>query len=147
MRIGEAARRLGVAVHVLRHWDDEAVVVPDRAPSGHRDYTEEHLHRLRVLRACQDVGMSLPEIRQVLHRSEPERADVIERQLRRVRTQRARLEAAERFLVHVVDCEHDLLTRCEACTGYAVGVPLRPPPHRTPAGPDPTTPHRSTVAG
>ena len=119
MKIGEVARRLGVAVHVLRHWDDEGVVVPDRTPSGQREYTEEHVHRLRVLRACQGVGMSLPEIRQVLHRHEPERTGVIERRLHLIRTQRARLESAERFLVHVVDCEHDLLTRCERCGQYA----------------------------
>lgn len=125
MKIGEVAHRLGVAVHVLRHWDDEGVVVPDRTPTGQRDYSEEHVQRLRVLRACQDVGMSLAEIRQVLHRGEPERTGVIERQLRRVRTQRAQLEDTERFLAHVVNCEHDLLTRCDACTRYATSVPLR----------------------
>ncbi|MCW4355934.1 MerR family transcriptional regulator [Hoyosella sp. YIM 151337] len=119
MKIGEAARRLGVAEHVLRHWDDVGAVVPDRTASGHREYSEEHLHRLQVLRACQSVGMSLPEIRHVLHRSEPGRTRVIERQLHRIRAQRAQLEDAERFLVHVITCEHDLLTRCEACTKYA----------------------------
>ncbi|MFF7310898.1 MerR family transcriptional regulator [Streptomyces sp. NPDC008137] len=133
MRIGEVAHRLGVAVHVLRHWDAVGVVVPDRTPSGLRDYSEEHLHRLRVLRACQGVGMSLPEIRQVLHRGEPERQDAIERQLHRIRTQRAQLEDAERFLVHVVDCEHDLLTRCDACTSYAEGVPLHENEHVPPS--------------
>ncbi|MDN0193603.1 MerR family transcriptional regulator [Streptomyces sp. S.PNR 29] len=132
MKIGEVARRLGVAVHVLRHWDDAGVVVPDRTPSGQRDYSEEHIHRLRVLRACQDVGMSLQEIRQVLHRGEPERTGVIERQLHRIRTQRAQLENAERFLVHVINCEHDLLTRCAMCTGYAASVPLRENEHVTP---------------
>jgi MerR family gold-responsive transcriptional activator of gol and ges genes len=119
MKIGEAAHRLGVAVHVLRHWDDQGVVVPDRTAAGHRDYTEEHLYRLRVLRACQDAGLSLPEIRQVLHRQEPERTGVIERRLQRIRVQRARLEDAERFLTHVIHCEHDLLTRCDACACYA----------------------------
>lgn len=136
MRIGEVAHRLGVAVHVLRHWDDAGVVVPDRTPSGHREYSEEHLHRLRVLRACQGIGMSLPEIRQVLHRGEPERTGTIERQLHRIRTQRAQLEDAERFLTHVINCEHSLLTRCDACTRYAASVPLQESEHATP----PTTP-------
>lgn len=137
MKIGEAAHRLGVAVHVLRHWDDVGVVVPDRTPSGQRDYSEEHLHRLRVLRACQGVGMSLPEIRQVLHRGEPERTSAIERRLQRIRTQRAQLEDAERFLVHVINCEHDLLTRCDSCTRYAASVPLQENEHVTPS----TRPH------
>jgi MerR family gold-responsive transcriptional activator of gol and ges genes len=133
MKIGEAARLLGVAVHVLRHWDDVGVVVPDRTPSGQRDYSKEHLYRLRVLRACQGVGMSLPEIRQVLHRGEAERAGAIERQLQRIRAQRAQLEDTERFLVHVIDCEHDLLTRCDTCTRYATSVPLQENEHVTPS--------------
>ncbi|MBN9792184.1 MerR family transcriptional regulator [Pseudonocardia sp. TMWB2A] len=123
MKIGEAARRVGVEVHVLRHWNDERVVVPDRAASGHREYSEEHVRRLRVVQACRDVGMSLAEIRLVLHRGEAGRAGAIERRLRRIRAQRAQLADAERFLEHVVDCTHDLLTRCEDCTAYAATVP------------------------
>ncbi|MBO4236310.1 MerR family transcriptional regulator [Pseudonocardia alni] len=123
MRIGEAARRVGVDPHVLRHWNDEGVVVPDRAASGHREYTDEHVRRLRVVQACRGVGMSLAEIRLVLHRGDADRARVIEERLRRIREQRARLAEAERFLRHVVDCTHDLLTRCEDCSAYAATIP------------------------
>ncbi|GAA0577859.1 MerR family transcriptional regulator [Kribbella sandramycini] len=119
MRIGEVANRLGVATHVLRHWDDAGVVVPERTATGHREYTEDHLYRLRVLQACQAVGMSLPEIRQVLNRREPHRTGVIERRLQWIRAQREQLANAERFLVHVIGCEHDLLTRCANCSEYA----------------------------
>ncbi|MDN4473737.1 helix-turn-helix domain-containing protein [Demequina zhanjiangensis] len=118
MRIGEAAAAIGVPEHVLRHWDAEGVVVADRLSSGHRDYTEEHLQRLRVLRACQGIGMSLPQIRQVLHRHEAGREEMLREQLLRLRRQRADLERAEAFLAHVVGCEHDLLTRCPRCSAY-----------------------------
>ncbi len=118
MRIGEVAKRLGVAVHVLRHWDDVGAVVPDRTPGGQRDYTEEHVHRLRVLQACQAAGMSLEEVRRVLHRGARGRAEAIERRLRSVREQRAALAAVEEFLDHVVDCRHDLLTRCPDCARF-----------------------------
>jgi len=118
MRISEAAARIGVAEHVLRHWDEVGAVRPDRTAAGHRDYTEEHLHRLRVLRACQQVGMSLAEITQVLHRDEAGRAEVITRRREQLRRQRERLEDAERFLAHVVSCRHDLLTRCPQCSRY-----------------------------
>ncbi|MDZ7917354.1 MAG: MerR family transcriptional regulator [Rhodococcus sp. (in: high G+C Gram-positive bacteria)] len=122
MKIGEVAQLLGVPSHVLRHWDDAGVVVPDRLASGHRDYTDEHVRRLRVLRACQEVGVSLADIRLILHRNEPERAAVIEQQLTRIRRQRNQLELAERFLAHVVSCTHDLLTRCPQCSAYPKGV-------------------------
>jgi MerR family transcriptional regulator, copper efflux regulator len=122
MKIGEVAERLGVAVHVLRHWDEQGVVVPERTAAGHRVYTEEQVYRLRVLQACQGAGMSLAEIRHVLHRNEDGRAAVIQQRLTRIQTQRAQLEAAETFLTHVVNCEHDLLTRCRDCTEYASGT-------------------------
>ncbi|GAA1631000.1 MULTISPECIES: MerR family transcriptional regulator [Brevibacterium] len=119
MRIGEAAADLGVAAHVLRHWEECGVVVPDRTPTGHRSYDDEHLSRCRIVIACQGVGMSLAEIRQVLHRSAAGRAAVIAERIAAIRRQTVALEAAERFLVHVADCRHDLMTRCPDCAEYA----------------------------
>ncbi|WP_415975946.1 MerR family transcriptional regulator [Rhodococcus sp. 077-4] len=119
MKIGDAARALDVPTHVLRHWDDIGVVVPNRLPPGHRDYSEEHLRRLRVLRACQDVGISLADIRLILHRGEFERNAVIAAQLARIRRQKTQLQRAERFLEHVVSCTHDLMTRCGRCSEYS----------------------------
>lgn len=119
MRIGEAAREVGVATHVLRHWEDAEVVVTPRSSSGHREYDEELLARLRVVRACQGVGMSLAEIRLILSRSETGRVEVIARRLAQIREQRELLADAQRFLEHVVDCRHDLLTRCGDCSRYA----------------------------
>ncbi|MGB2718442.1 MAG: MerR family transcriptional regulator [Rhodococcus sp. (in: high G+C Gram-positive bacteria)] len=104
---------------MLRHWDDAGVVVPERLPSGHRDYSEEHVRRLQVLRACQGVGISLADIRLILHRDEPARTAVIEKQLTRIRRQQTQLDHAERFLAHVVSCTHDLLTRCAQCSEYS----------------------------
>ncbi|QII08021.1 MerR family transcriptional regulator [Rhodococcoides fascians A25f] len=119
MKIGEVAEELDVPTHVLRHWDDVGVVVPERLPSGHRDYSEEHVRRLRVLQACQGVGISLADIRLILHRDELGRTAVIEEQLARIRRQQAQLDHAERFLTHVVSCTHDLLTRCAQCSEYS----------------------------
>jgi MerR family gold-responsive transcriptional activator of gol and ges genes len=49
--------------------------------------------------------------------------------LRRVRAQQASLENAERFLVHVIDCRHDLVTRCDECSDYPTRVSSRPSAH------------------
>ncbi|WP_032405473.1 MerR family transcriptional regulator [Rhodococcoides fascians] len=126
MKIGEVAEELDVPTHVLRHWDDVGVVVPERLPSGHRDYSAEHVRRLRVLQACQGVGISLADIRLILHRDELGRTAVIEEQLARIRRQQAQLDHAERFLTHVVSCTHDLLTRCPQCSEYSIAS--TPPP-------------------
>jgi MerR family transcriptional regulator, copper efflux regulator len=130
MRIADAAREIGVPEHVLRHWDAVGTVSPDRTPAGHRDYSSEDLHRLHVLRACQDVGMSLGEIRLVLDKDEAGRSEVIGRQRELLRARRERLEDAERFLAHVVDCRHDLLTRCPDCSRYAEAEARRGPAPR-----------------
>jgi len=119
MKIGEVAERLGVEVHVLRHWDDVGVVVADRTAAGHRHYTVEHVHRLKVLMRCREVGLSLAEIRGVLHRDEDGRRGIIEGRLALVRKQRGELDAAESFLTHVLECRHGLLTRCPDCSAYA----------------------------
>ncbi|RRQ25640.1 MerR family transcriptional regulator [Rhodococcus sp. Eu-32] len=42
MRIREAAKRVGIAIHVLRHWDPQGVVVPARSASGHPDHSDKH---------------------------------------------------------------------------------------------------------
>lgn len=118
LKIGVVAQEIGVEVHVLRHWHDMGVVVPSRTASGHREYTEDHLRRLRIVQACQSVGMSLADIRLVLHRGEAGRTDAIEQRLQWIRSQRAQLEDAERFLEHVIGCTHDLLVRCPDCTRY-----------------------------
>lgn len=39
-RIAGAADQLGVATHVLRHWEDVGVIVPERLSSGHRVYDD-----------------------------------------------------------------------------------------------------------
>ncbi|WP_373426474.1 MerR family transcriptional regulator [Microbacterium proteolyticum] len=147
VKIGEASRRVGVPAHVLRHWHDSGVVVPDRTATGHRVYTDEHVRRFRVVQACQEVGMSLEEIRHVLHRDEAGRTEIIERRLDWIRAQRDRLAQAEAFLQHVVDCTHDMLTRCPSCARYpdtsSLSLPTTPRPDASSiargdrGGPDP----------
>lgn len=118
MLIGDAAAAVGLEPHVLRHWDALGVVVPDRTPSGRRHYTDEHVHRMRIVLACRRVGLSLAEIRVVLHRHADERDAVLRRRIEEIRERRARLAEAEAFLRHVLACRHDLVTRCRACSGF-----------------------------
>ena len=119
MRIGEAAELVGLATHVLRHWEDEGVVVPARNEAGHRIYDAETVSRLRLVLGCQSAGMSLPQIRLVLNSGEPGRDHVIREQRRRVSAQVRELRQTRRFLDHVIDCRHSLVSRCSECSRYA----------------------------
>ena len=65
--IGQAARALGVAASTLRFWESQGLVRPaQRTASGYRLYGPEQLERLRFVRAAQQVGFRLEDIRTLL---------------------------------------------------------------------------------
>ena len=67
MRIGELARRSGLASTALRYYEKAGLLPPpQRTPSGYRAYDASVLQRLVFIRAAQAVGLSLPEIREVI---------------------------------------------------------------------------------
>jgi MerR family transcriptional regulator, copper efflux regulator len=67
MRIGEVARRVGVATSAIRFYEQAGLVPePERTPSGYRDYDPSVVDRLAFIRAGQAVGLTLGELREVL---------------------------------------------------------------------------------
>lgn len=124
MRIGGAARELNLATHVLRHWEDVGVMKPPRDPAGHRAYSPQDIVKLRIVRACQRLGISLSDIRIVLRGDRPARKAVVEQQLAWIEEQRRQLAAAEEFLSHVVDCSAADVTQCNGWRKYAGLPPL-----------------------
>ena len=50
-RIGEVARLLGVATHVIRFWETEFTAVrPQKSTSGQRVYTRRDVERLAAIK-------------------------------------------------------------------------------------------------
>lgn len=67
LRIGELAKRTGVSVRTLHHYDDLGLLRPGlRTDAGHRLYRESDVARLTTIRALQATGFSLDEIRSFL---------------------------------------------------------------------------------
>jgi DNA-binding transcriptional MerR regulator len=67
MRIGELARLSGIASTALRYYEKAGLLPqPQRMQSGYRTYDAGALPRLAFIRAAQAVGLSLPEIREVI---------------------------------------------------------------------------------
>ena len=67
MRIGELARRSGLAATALRFYEKAGLLPePVRTASGYREYTAEVLPRLAFIRAAQAVGLTVGEIRDVI---------------------------------------------------------------------------------
>lgn len=67
MKIGDVATRLGVSPKTIRFYESIGVLPePPRTPSGYRDYDDEHVERLRFIKAAQRLGLKLEEIAEVL---------------------------------------------------------------------------------
>lgn len=85
LSVGQAARRLGVTVRTLHHWDEIGLAEPSvREGSGYRRYAGSDMERLQRIVVYRELGIGLEDIRIILDGSALEAADVL-------RTQRARL--------------------------------------------------------
>lgn len=67
MRIGELAGISGVAASTLRFYESNGLLpAPRRAGNGYRDYPEDTLERIGMIRLAQSLGFNLEQIRKVL---------------------------------------------------------------------------------
>lgn len=64
--IGEVAERAGIAASALRHYEQVGLIASFRSGGGQRRYQRNVLRRLAFVRAAQNVGLSLQEIRAAL---------------------------------------------------------------------------------
>ncbi|SKL51275.1 transcriptional regulator [Mycobacteroides abscessus subsp. bolletii] len=68
MQISELARRTDVPVKTLRFYETEGLLpAPTRRGNGYRDYSPEFEGRLRFIRQAQTAGLTLAQIREILH--------------------------------------------------------------------------------
>ncbi len=70
LKIGEAARRLGVTPRTLRFYEELGLVHPHRTARGTRLYREADLRRLEVVQTLARLGVPLAEA-QALARARP----------------------------------------------------------------------------
>ncbi|KAA1418282.1 MerR family transcriptional regulator [Mumia zhuanghuii] len=117
MRVGDAADVLGIAAHVLRHWEDVGLLRPPRLPSGHRVYDDQTIAEARMIQICQRAGLSLAEIRDLAAADRTERLGMIAAKRASIAAQVADLELADLFLSHVVTCTHPVVSECDECSG------------------------------
>src|SRR5918999_5259827 len=103
LRIGELARRAGVTVRALHHYDSLGLLVPsERTAAGHRLSSRDDVQRLYRLLALRGVGLPLEEIGPLLDR-EDGLADSVRRHLDRVERQLGALEELRLRLTRLLD--------------------------------------------
>ncbi len=94
LRVGEAARKVGVRVSALRYWEERGLLTPRRdEESGYRMYDEGQMLRLRVVALLRQAGYDFDAIGGVLDELAAGR---LERALRGVERRREEIAAASR---------------------------------------------------
>ncbi len=82
LSVGEVARRCGITVRTLHHYDAIGLLKPAvRSAAGYRGYDRANLERLHRIQALRRSGMSLADIGTLLSGAEVPLAEVIERQI------------------------------------------------------------------
>lgn len=66
MRISEAAERTGIPARLLRYYEEQGLLHPERDISGYRDYTEADLATAGHIRQLLAAGLSTATIGTVL---------------------------------------------------------------------------------
>lgn len=86
LKIGEVARRSGLTVRALHHYDALGLVVPSgQTPAGHRLYTPADVARLQQVVSWKQLGFSLQQIAVVLRDPQASLAHVVDLHLRAAR--------------------------------------------------------------
>ncbi|MGW5875408.1 MerR family transcriptional regulator [Nocardiopsis terrae] len=66
MRIGELSERTDTPRRLLRYYEEQGLITPDRCANGYRRYGEEFVDRVLQIRGLLDAGLPIRLIRQIL---------------------------------------------------------------------------------
>ncbi|MDB5992427.1 MAG: cadR [Herbaspirillum sp.] len=67
LKIGELAERTGCLVETIRFYERKSLLpAPTRSEGNYRLYNDGHIERLRFIRHCRSLDMTLDEIRVLL---------------------------------------------------------------------------------
>jgi DNA-binding transcriptional MerR regulator len=85
MKVGQLARRTGLSVRTLHHYDEIGLLAPvARTPSGHRLYGPDEVRRLQRIASLRQLGLSLEEIGSCLGRPDFSLERVLAMQIHRL---------------------------------------------------------------
>lgn len=100
MKVGELARRTGVTVRTLHHYDEIGLLAPgSRTAAGHRVYGEAEVQRLQQIASLRHLGLPLEEIRECLDRPDYSLERVLSLHVARIDEELDRLARTRSLLV------------------------------------------------
>ena len=85
LTVGELARRCGMTVRTLHHYDAIGLLRPaSRSGAGYRLYARADIERLHRIQALRQLGLSLTDIGTALSGPQQPLADVVDRQIAQI---------------------------------------------------------------
>jgi DNA-binding transcriptional MerR regulator len=66
VKIGELAKRTSVSTRLLRYYEEQGLLTPDRAANGYREYAEGLVDRVVQIRGLLDAGLPTKIIKQII---------------------------------------------------------------------------------
>lgn len=143
-KIGELAQLTGKTVRTLHFYEEQGILHPaSRTAGGFRLYNPENVLRVGLIEKLQALGMTVPDIRELLQRFENSetgheaartfRAELVEKrrsldeEIQRLQQLRAEVSETVEYLAYCVhSCSRDTGPHlCNKC-GYAVDQQVRP---------------------
>ena len=118
LAIGEVARRAGLSASAIRYYERAGLVPKPGRVGGKRRYEPEVLRRLTLIEAAKRAGLTIAEIRTLLHgypdeAAAPERwRSLASRKLEEVDELMARLGQMRILLAEALRCECASLEEC-----------------------------------
>jgi len=111
--IGDTAARFGLETHVLRHWEDMALLRPERDGAGRRLFGDDDLVRIAVILRSKAAGMSLEQILVLLDDDHgPRRHAVLQEHLAELDRRMEDMRLSREMTLHAFSCEAHDITRC-----------------------------------
>ena len=112
MNIGQAAERSGLPPKTIRYYEDIALIAPERADNGYRDYSAGDVHRLRFLQRARNLGFSIDECRLLLslysdrHRASADVKHIAQQKVDEIDAKIAELRSLKAALEPLIACCH-----------------------------------------
>jgi DNA-binding transcriptional MerR regulator len=92
-KIGEIAKRTGLTIRSLHHYDQIGLFSPSRVTdSGHRLYTDADVTRLHQIISLKQLGFALEEIKVMINNPDYHLTDMLKMHLSRINDQMSTLE-------------------------------------------------------
>ncbi|NEC63478.1 MerR family transcriptional regulator [Streptomyces sp. SID9727] len=119
MRIGELSHRTGASRRLLRYYEEQGLIVPDRGPNGYREYDERYVDRVNQIRGLLEAGLPTRVIKQILPCLDKPRSihfpDATPEMLALLTSERDRLSERIDVLVRNRDAMNEYLAEVEQC--------------------------------